>query len=97
MDGRKRPTAAKIHDSFSKFRATEELPEKLRLKVQSINVPFIGPEPGPWYEIVVVYGGKGYAVGVTSRRREGTTRGSSASKYEHIWFAFRQIQPSLPY
>jgi len=95
MEGRKRPTAAKVYDSFSKFRATEELPEKLKLEVQSIDIPFIGAEPGPWYQVVVGYGGKGHAVGVISRRREDTTRGTARN--ENIWFAFRPTKPSLLY
>lgn len=97
MDGQKRPPAAKVCDSFSRFGATEELPETLRLEVQSIDIPFIGPEPGPWYEIVVGYGGKGYAIGVISRRREETTGGLSTSKNEHRWFAFRPTKSSLLY
>jgi len=90
MDGQKRPLAAKVHDSFSKFRAIEELPKKLRLEVQSIDIPFIGPEPGPWYEVVLGYGGRGYTVGV--RRKEGTTKVSSTSKSGHMWSALCPTQ-----
>ena len=90
IDGRKRPSAAKVYSSFLKFRAIEELPKKLKLEVQSIDVPFIVPVD-PTFELLVVYGNWEHRIEVTYQFKRTVGR----APCEYIWFVFRPTQPPL--
>jgi len=77
-----RPSATKLYDAFSRFHATQELPEKLKLEVRGIKIPFAIPKEQQ-FTVKVKYGNKNHTTPLTTK----------VVADEHTWFVFL---PTLP-
>jgi len=84
-DPRERPSTIQVYNTLSIFRAIKVLPEKLKLVVQSIGVPFTTPRPQQ-VSVKFKYGNKDHATSLTT----WTSAGS-----EYIWSTFRPSLQSL--
>ena len=88
MDPRKRPSATQVYNALSKSRSvrpvTEELPERLKLEVQSIKISFPGAKKRR-FSVKFKYGNKYHITSPTTRTAAGD---------EHTWFAVHPSSPS---
>jgi len=78
-----RPSAADVYNTFSELHTITQLPEELRLQVQSIKFSFTGAKKQQFY-VKFKYGNKIHLTSLTTRAVAGN---------EYTWFAFC---PSLP-
>ena len=79
----RRPSATRVYDTLSKFRTTEELPEKFELRVQSIRISFAGVRRQRFY-VKLKYRNEVHMTSLTTR---------SAADDEYIWFAIPHPYP----
>ena len=91
----KRPPIAQISDAFSEFRslpqvmptpATEELPGKLKLHVQSVKIP-LDKSKQHEFSVRFKYGNKGHTTALAK---------PMGGSDEHTWFGLRSLLPSPP-
>jgi len=89
IDPAERPSATRVYNTLSNFRSVrpviEELPEKLKLQVQSLKISLIGTKKQR-FSVKFKYGDKDHTTSLTT----GAVAGD-----EYTWFALHPSPSSL--